>query len=82
MIMLLAILGSIGTAGVPSAGLIMLARVLQRVGLPLEGIGLIAGIDVILDMSRTCLNVTGDVACMTAVCSLEKEFDPARVNML
>ncbi|MDO9124017.1 MAG: dicarboxylate/amino acid:cation symporter, partial [Deltaproteobacteria bacterium] len=52
MIVLLATLGSIGTAGVPGAGLIMLAMVLQGVGLPLEGLGLIAGIDVILDMGR------------------------------
>jgi Na+/H+-dicarboxylate symporter len=80
MIILLATLGSIGTAGVPGAGLIMLAMVLQGVGLPLEGLGLIAGIDVILDMGRTCLNVTGDVACTTAVARSEGEFDPAKVN--
>lgn len=80
MIILLATLGSIGTAGVPGAGLIMLAMVLQGVGLPLEGLGLIAGIDVILDMGRTCLNVTGDVACTTVVSYSEGEFDPARFN--
>jgi Na+/H+-dicarboxylate symporter len=74
MIILLATLGSIGTAGVPGAGLIMLAMVLQGVGLPLEGLGLIAGIDVILDMGRTCLNVTGDVVCTTAVAYSEGEF--------
>ena len=76
MIILLATLGSIGTAGVPGAGLIMLAMVLQGVGLPLEGVGLIAGIDVILDMGRTCLNVTGDVACTAAVAYSEGEFSP------
>lgn len=80
MIVLLATLGSIGAAGVPGAGLIMLAMVLQGVGLPLEGIGLIAGIDVILDMGRTCLNVTGDVACTAAVAYSEGEFSPKMVN--
>jgi Na+/H+-dicarboxylate symporter len=74
MIILLATLGSIGTAGVPGAGLIMLAMVLQGVGLPLEGLGLIAGIDVILDMGRTCLNVTGDVVCSTAVVHSEGDL--------
>jgi Na+/H+-dicarboxylate symporter len=54
----------------------MLAMVLQGVGLPLEGLGLIAGIDVILDMGRTCLNVTGDVVCTTAVAYSEGEFSP------
>jgi Na+/H+-dicarboxylate symporter len=80
MIILLATLGSIGTAGVPGAGLIMLAMVLQGVGLPLEGLGLIAGIDVILDMGRTCLNVTGDVVCTTAVAYSEGEFSPQSFN--
>lgn len=74
MIILLATLGSIGTAGVPGAGLIMLAMVLQGVGLPLEGLALIAGIDVILDMGRTCLNVTGDAVCTAAVARSEGEF--------
>ncbi len=71
MIILLATLGSIGTAGVPSAGLIMLAMVLQGVGLPIQGLALIAGIDVILDMGRTCLNVTGDMVCTAAVSKSE-----------
>ena len=53
-------LASIGTAGVPGAGLIMLAMVLQSVGLPIEGLALVAGIDRVLDMFRTCLNITGD----------------------
>jgi Na+/H+-dicarboxylate symporter len=81
MIILLATLGSIGTAGVPGAGLIMLAMVLQGVGLPLEGLGLIAGIDVVLDMGRTCLNVTGDVVCTTAVARSEGEFSPEAAPM-
>jgi len=76
MIILLATLGSIGTAGVPGAGLIMLAMVLQGVGLPLEGLGLIAGIDVVLDMGRTCLNVTGDMVCTAAVSRSEGEYSP------
>jgi Na+/H+-dicarboxylate symporter len=80
MIILLATLGSIGTAGVPGAGLIMLAMVLQGIGLPMEGLALIAGIDVVLDMGRTCLNVTGDVVCTTAVAASEGEFSPKVVN--
>lgn len=66
MIILTAVLASIGTAGVPSAGVIMLSMVLQSAGLPLEGIGLVYGIDRILDMGRTVVNITGDAAC--AVC--------------
>jgi Na+/H+-dicarboxylate symporter len=80
MIILLATLGSIGAAGVPGAGLIMLAMVLQGVGLPLEGVALIAGIDVVLDMGRTCLNVTGDMACTTAVAYSEGEFSAKAVK--
>ena len=58
---------SIGTAGVPGVGLIMLAMVLNQVGLPSEGIALIIGIDRLLDMTRTAVNVTGDAAI--SVCS-------------
>ena len=65
-IILTATLASIGTAGVPGSGMIMLAMVLQSVGLPLEGIALVAGIDRILDMGRTVVNITGDAAC--AIC--------------
>ena len=65
-IILTATLASIGTAGVPGSGMIMLAMVLQSVGLPLEGIALVAGIDRILDMGRTVVNITGDSAC--AIC--------------
>ncbi len=67
MIVLTGTLASVGTAGVPGAGMIMLAMVLQSVGLPLEGIALVAGIDRILDMARTCLNITGDSAVTIAV---------------
>ena len=65
-IVLTAFLASIGTAGVPGSGMIMLAMVLQSVNLPVEGIALVAGIDRILDMGRTVVNITGDAAC--AVC--------------
>ena len=66
MVILTATLASIGTAGVPGVGLIMLAMVLQQVGLPVEGIALIIGVDRLLDMTRTAVNVTGDamVSCI------------------
>ena len=62
MVVLTGTLASIGTAGVPGAGLIMLAMVLQSVNLPMEGLAIVAGIDRVLDMFRTCLNITGDGA--------------------
>ena len=74
-IILTATLASIGTAGVPGAGMIMLGMVLQSVGLPIEGIALIAGVDRVLDMMRTCVNVTGDAACATIVAATEGELD-------
>jgi Na+/H+-dicarboxylate symporter len=68
VVILTATLASVGTAAVPSAGLIMLAMVLRQAGLPVEGIGLIIGIDRLLDMLRTAVNVTGDaaVSCVVA----------------
>ena len=75
MIILTATLASIGTAGIPGAGLIMLGLVLTSVGLPLEGVALIAGIDRILDMARTTVNVAGDLMTTTLVGSSEKELD-------
>jgi len=66
MVVVTATLASIGTAGVPSAGLIMLAMVLRQVNLPVEGIGLIIGVDRLLDMVRTAVNVSGD-ACVTCI---------------
>lgn len=72
-ILLTATLASIGTAGVPGAGLIMLSMVLTAVGLPIEGVGLVAGIDAVLDMARTCVNVTGDMAVATVVAKSEGE---------
>lgn len=70
-IVLMATLASIGTAGVPSVGLIMLAMVLHAVGLPLEGIALILGVDRILDMLRTIVNVTGDASAAIMVAATE-----------
>ena len=70
-IVLTATLASIGTAGVPGAGAIMLTLVLQSVGLPLEGIGLIMGIDRLVDMARTAINVTGDAVCTTIIAKSE-----------
>jgi proton glutamate symport protein len=74
MIIVAATLASIGTAGVPGAGMIMLSMVLEVVGLPLEGILLVAGIDRILDMIRTCMNVTGDAAGAVVIASTEGEL--------
>lgn len=68
-------LASIGTAGVPGAGLIMLSLVLAAVGLPLEGVAIIAGIDRILDMARTSLNVVGDCAVSVVIAKSEGEID-------
>ncbi len=72
-IVLTATLASIGTAGVPGAGMIMLAMVLQSVGLPIEGIVLVAGVDRIFDMGRTTLNVTGDASCAIVVNTMEEK---------
>lgn len=74
-IILTATLASIGTAGVPGAGMIMLGMVLQSVGLPIEGIALIAGVDRILDMMRTMINITGDAACATIIAATEGELN-------
>ncbi len=75
MVILTATLASIGTAGVPGVGLVMLSMVLTQVGLPVEGIALIIGVDRILDMSRTVVNITGDAICTLIVCKSENEFD-------
>jgi len=66
-VVLTATIASIGTAGVPSAGLVTLAMVLNSVGLPTEGIALIMGIDRIVDMMRTAVNITGDAVCTTII---------------
>ena len=75
MVVLTATLASIGTAGVPGVGLIMLAMVLQQVNLPVEGIALIIGIDRLLDMTRTVVNITGDCTVACVVAHSEKELD-------
>ncbi len=74
-VILTATLASIGTAGVPAVGLIMLALVLQQAGLPVAGVGLILGIDRILDMARSAVNVTGDCAVAAIVARSEGELD-------
>ena len=70
-----ATIASIGTAGVPSVGLVTLTMVLNSVGLPTEGIALIMGIDRILDMLRTAVNITGDAVCTTIVSKQQNAFD-------
>lgn len=72
-VVLTAVLASVGTAGVPGVGLILLAMVLQSVNLPVEGIALILGIDRLLDMARTAVNITGDAACAVIVAESEKK---------
>lgn len=79
-IILTATLASIGTAGVPGAGLIMLTLVLTTVGLPVEGVALIAGIDRILDMARTTVNISGDIAASVIIAKSEKELDTTVYN--
>jgi Na+/H+-dicarboxylate symporter len=76
-VILTATLASIGTAGVPGVGLIMLAMVLDQVGLPVEGIALIIGVDRLLDMTRTAVNVTGDSMVSVVVAKSEQQFDEA-----
>ena len=72
---LTAILASIGTAGVPGVGLITLALVLEQAGLPVEGIALIIGVDRLLDMLRTVINVTGDAVASVVVANSENQLD-------
>lgn len=74
-VVLTATLASIGTAGVPGAGSIMLSMVLQSVGLPLEGMALIMGIDRLVDMGRTAVNVTGDAVCTVIIAKQEGQLD-------
>ena len=74
MVIITATLASIGTAGVPGVGLIMLAMVLQQVGLPVEGIALIIGVDRLLDMLRTAVNVSGDATISCIVANSENQL--------
>lgn len=64
----------------PGAGMIMLAMVLQSVGLPVEGIALVAGVDRIFDMGRTTVNITGDAACAIIVTKLEEKKEAKRAG--
>lgn len=77
LVILTATLASIGTAGVPGVGLIMLAMVLQQVNLPVEGIALIIGVDRLLDMTRTAVNITGDCMVTCVVAKSEDQIDLA-----
>lgn len=77
MVVVMVVLASIGTAGVPGVGLIMLAGVLKQVGLPAEGIALILGVDRLLDMSRTVINVCGDAVVTVIVARATGDLDEA-----
>lgn len=77
MVVLTAVLASIGTAGVPGVGTIMLSMVLSQVGLPLEGIGMILAVDRIVDMGRTTVNITGDLVCSVIIDRIEKRAENA-----
>lgn len=78
MVMLTAVLASVGTAGIPGSGLVMLTIVLNAVNLPLETIGLLAGIDRILNMARVIPNIVGDAAAAVVVAKSEKELNPIK----
>ncbi|WP_078121672.1 dicarboxylate/amino acid:cation symporter [Thiosocius teredinicola] len=79
-VIMMSVLASIGTAGVPGVGLIMLSMVFAQVGLPIEGIGLILGVDRLLDMIRTAVNVSGDAVVSTIVAKSEGKMDIAVYN--
>jgi len=80
IVILMAVVASIGTAGVPGVGLIMLSMVFVQVNLPLEGIGLILGVDRILDMMRTVVNVSGDAFIATIIAKSEGKLDIKTFN--
>ena len=79
-VILMSVLASIGTAGVPGAGLIMLSMVFAQVGLPIEGIGLVLGVDRLMDMIRTAVNVSGDAAVSSIVAKSEGKLDISVYN--
>ena len=81
-VLLLAVLASIGSMGVPGAALIMITMVFTQVGIPLEAIALVAGVDRIMDMARTTINVLGDATGALFVSKLESDFDPERGERL
>lgn len=80
IVVMTTVLASIGTAGVPGSGMIMLAMVLTSVGLPVEGIALVAGVDRILDMMRTALNITGDSACCLCLDSMDRRREERKAQ--
>lgn len=80
-VILTATMASIGTAGVPGVGMITLSMVLESVNLPVEGIALIIGVDRILDMARTVVNITGDAVCTLLIAKSEGEFDQEAYNV-
>ena len=75
-ILLTAVFASIGAAAVPGAGLIILVIILEAIGVPTAGIALILGVDRILDMCRTAVNVTGDATVATVIAAMENELTP------
>ena len=79
-IVFMALLASIGTAAVPSAGVVMLVIILEAIGVPLEGIALILGVDRIIDMCRTAVNVTGDVTVAAVIAASENQLFPTEMN--
>ncbi len=79
-VILMSVLASIGTAGVPGVGLIMLSMVFAQVGLPIEGIGLVLGVDRLLDMIRTAVNISGDAVVTAIVANSEGKLDESIYN--
>ncbi len=79
-VILTATLASIGTAGVPGSGVIMLSMVMGQIGLPIEAVGIIMGVDRIIDMFRTTVNITGDILCSTIVAKSENLLDEETFN--
>jgi Na+/H+-dicarboxylate symporter len=80
MVVLTATLAALGTVGIPGAGVVMLAMVLRSVGVPLEGIGIIMGVDRFLDMCRTAVNVTGDSVCTMVIAAAEGQLSEAAAS--
>lgn len=81
-VVLMALLASIGTIGVPGSGMIMLTMIFTQVGIPLEAVAIVAGVDRILDMARTTVNVMGDSVAALVVSKLEGDMDPERGSAL
>lgn len=77
-VVFMALLAAIGTIGVPGAGMIMITIIFTQIGIPLEAVAIVAGVDRVLDMARTTLNVMGDSTAAIVVSKLENEMDPAR----